>query len=258
MLTTPDGVQLDAALHKPTGTVLGNVLQVHGITVDLDEGGIFRRLGDQLANSGFLALRFSFRGHGRSGGLQEGITIGGEIVDTLTAFRQLNSLNAGPTGLVAASFGAVSTSLILKRLLPRPFGLVYWNPVLDLTDTFLEPSLPWGLKNFGSRIAPALAGRGYVTVDGAFRLGPAIFEEMAQHDVRRAFCADRTPALVIHGDRDAAVSYSVARDASRERSSTEFATIQGSGHGFDGREREDAAISRTVAWLMAQVPNPAG
>jgi alpha-beta hydrolase superfamily lysophospholipase len=34
----------------------------------MDEGGMFVRLADRLAETGFSVLRFSFRGHGKSGG----------------------------------------------------------------------------------------------------------------------------------------------------------------------------------------------
>jgi alpha-beta hydrolase superfamily lysophospholipase len=45
----------------------------------MDEGGMFGRLADALAAAGLTALRFSFRGHGRSGGTPQGVTVAGEI-----------------------------------------------------------------------------------------------------------------------------------------------------------------------------------
>jgi alpha/beta superfamily hydrolase len=51
----------------------------------MDEGGMFVRLADRLAAKGFDLLRFSFRGHGHSGGTQIGLTIAGEMLDLQAA-----------------------------------------------------------------------------------------------------------------------------------------------------------------------------
>lgn len=70
-LTSVDGIELDAAAH-PTAVrpIRGAVLLVHGVTVDMDEGGgMFVRLANQLTAVGFDVARFSFRGHGASGGI---------------------------------------------------------------------------------------------------------------------------------------------------------------------------------------------
>lgn len=257
-LATPDGVRLQAGLHRPASAPIARVLLVHGITADLGEGGLFGRLADGLTGRGFVVLRFSFRGHGSSGGQPEGVTIGGEMLDLATAYRYLEEVGGGDeAAITAASFGAVSTSLLLETLPRPPRALVYWNPVLDLRHTFLEPSLPWGLANFGDRIKSSLETHGYVDVaqpwrETGFRLGPALFAEMRHYDVRKAFLASQVPALVIHGDRDSCVSYAVAEDASRRRARTTFRRIPGSEHGFHLPGYDDEAIRVTCDWLAQQ------
>lgn len=75
-LVSVDGVGLDAVLHSRSGPRgRGVVVLAHGITADMDEGGMYVRLADRLAAAGFVVLRFSFRGHGHSGGTQRGVTI---------------------------------------------------------------------------------------------------------------------------------------------------------------------------------------
>jgi uncharacterized protein len=74
-LTSVDGIPLDAAVHAPSGAHIGTVVQVHGITGEKDEGGMFVRLADRLAEGGFSVVRFSFRGHGDSGGTQRGVDL---------------------------------------------------------------------------------------------------------------------------------------------------------------------------------------
>ncbi|MGH3915287.1 MAG: hypothetical protein ACRDTC_18050 [Pseudonocardiaceae bacterium] len=53
----------------------------------------------------------------------------------------------------------------------------------------------------------------------------------------------------MHGDRDNAVSYEIARHAAAAKPNTDFHTVRGSDHGFDTREREDEAVAVTARWL---------
>ncbi|MGY2125906.1 alpha/beta hydrolase [Nocardia gipuzkoensis] len=139
-----DGVRLDTALHPASSsTGRGVVLLVHGITVDMDEGGgMFIRLAEQLDAAGFNVVRFSFRGHGNSGGTPRGVTVAGECLDLQAAVEAVRERFPGPLSIVAASFGAVSTTLSLPWLESTLHRLVLWNPVLDLRRTFVEPEWP--------------------------------------------------------------------------------------------------------------------
>jgi len=159
-LQAADGVQFDAVLHEPHGRAICVVLQLHGIAVDMDEGGMFVRLADGLAVAGFSVLRLSFRGHGRSSGTDRGMTIAGEMLDLQAALDHAgqhlvvpsaSGASPLPLSVVAASFGAVPLllSLPLYRRLPR--NVVLWNPVLDLARTFVRPELSWGRASFGAQ-----------------------------------------------------------------------------------------------------------
>ncbi|MCM6774498.1 alpha/beta fold hydrolase [Nocardia sp. CDC159] len=253
-LVSVDGLKLDAAVHSATsGLHCGVVLLVHGIAVDMDEGGgMFVRLADRLAGAGFDVVRFSFRGHGGSDGTQRGVTIAGECLDLQAAIGFVRQWFNGPMSIVAASFGAVSTMLSLSWLEPALYRLVLWNPVLDLRHTFLEPELAWGVENFGPDQQKVLQENGFLRVDGEFELGRVLFMEFAGYRPSDAFGTSRVPALVVHGDRDSSVSYSIAAEAVRTRPEARLHTVAGSDHGFDGREREDEAIGVTVDWLVDQ------
>lgn len=250
-LASVDGTLLDVAVHRPSGESVGTVVQVHGITVDKDEGGMFVRLADRLVGSGFSVVRFSFRGHGRSGGTQKGMTIAGEMLDLQAVIDHAEAVYPGRLSIVAASFGAVSTLLSLPYLTDRLSSLVLWNPVLDLDRTFLQPELPWGMENFGSVQQGLLTRQGYLLVDGEFALGRVLFEEFRHYRPTEHFLAAAQPALVVHGDKDSYVSYDIARRAAQARPHCQFHTVRGSDHGFDSRAYEDEAIKTTVGWLVS-------
>ncbi len=110
-LMSCDGLPLEAVVHPAQGSgERGLVVQAHGINADMDEGGMFVRLADRLADTGFTVLRFSFRGHGNSGGSQRGVTIAGEMLDLQAAVEFMTARHGGPLSLVASSFGAVSAT----------------------------------------------------------------------------------------------------------------------------------------------------
>jgi alpha-beta hydrolase superfamily lysophospholipase len=244
-----DGLMLDAVLHPAVGSSRGAVVQAHGIAADMDEGGMYVRLADRLAEVGFDVVRFSFRGHGRSQGSQRGATIAGEMLDLQAVVDLVEREHSERLSIVAASFGAVATSLSLPYLAGKLHGLVFWNPVLDLRRTFVEPTLPWGVENFGPDQQVRLADDGYFLIDGEFQFGRVMFEELKVYRPLESFLTSDVPALVLHGDRDTYVPYDVAKDACASRRDCEFHAVEGSDHGFDSREREDEAIAVTVDWL---------
>lgn len=136
-LTSVDGMALRAVVQSPFRVASrGLVAQAHGIGADLDEGGMFRRLAERLADCGGTVLRFSFRGHGGSGGTQRGVTVAGEMLDLQAAVEYLTGRFHGSLSIVASSFGAVPTALLLPALAGRVERLVLWNPVLNLRRTY--------------------------------------------------------------------------------------------------------------------------
>jgi uncharacterized protein len=250
-LTSIDGTRLDAAWHPAQATGQhGVVVQAHGINADMTEGGMFVRLADRLADADFNVLRFSFRGHGRSGATQRGTTIAGEMLDLQAAVEYVSDRSQGPLSIVASSFGAVPTSLSLSWLAGRLDRLALWNPVLDLKRTFINPESLWGRANFGPDQQRLLSTQGFLLVDDEFELGRVLFGEFYCYDPLTCLVASPVPALVVHGDRDSAISYDISQQAAMAKPNAVFYTIGGSDHGFDTRQREDEAIMATVNWLI--------
>lgn len=246
-----DGIALDTYAHRPaTAACEGAVVLAHGISADLDEGGMYRRLGNRLAAHGFGVLRFSFRGHGRSGGTARGMTIAGEMLDITAAIDQARAWFDGPLAVVASSFGAVS-ALETARF-THPDLLVLWNPILDLRRTFIDPELPWGRENFGPDAWLHADESGYLLLDGEFEVGRVLLDELRRYEPESALAAMAVPTLVVHGDHDSYVSYDIAR-AAAESHGCPFHTVRGSDHGFDSDEHEDEAIDVTVTWLREQI-----
>jgi len=247
-ILAPDGVALDAREHSPSTPPLAAAILVHGINTDLDEGGMYARLAGRLAAAGLGVLRFSFRGHGRSGGSPRGATIAGEMLDVEAAAAEARTRWPGvPLVVVAASMGAVPVIETASFL--RPDLLVLWNPVLDLRRTFVEPELPWGHDNFSVAAWAAADRDGFLLLDGEFEVGRVLLGELRRYQPLRSLTElPTTPTLVVHADKDSCVSFDVAQHTA-ERLGHDFHAVAGSDHGFDTRDREDEAIDVTVKWI---------
>jgi alpha-beta hydrolase superfamily lysophospholipase len=236
-LTTEDGLHLDAVWRESGEHV---VVLAHGLTVDLEENGLFGPLADALAQRGLSTLRFSFRGHGRSAGLDRNMTIAGELLDLRAAVEWPDR----PVSVLGSSFGAVSVALSCPALEDALRAVVLWQPVLDLRRTFLEPELRTGRELYGGRVA----GEPH-HVDGRFVLGAALFDEFAVRWPRDAFLATSVPALVVHGDADTHVSHDIARDTALRRWGTDWHSIAGAEHGFVEPAAAQEVIEVTADWL---------
>lgn len=252
VIHTHDGLELEAIASRPANPH-GMLVMAHGITVDLNEGGMFARLAETAHEDGWSTLRFSFRGHGRSSGTQRGVTIAGEVIDLECAIAEAleRSVGHGRLVLLGSSFGAVPLGILLPSLLRRDVldGLCLWNPVLDVAGTFVDGRTPWAAENFNPAAHEKLLTDGYMELDGTFQVGYSLTQEMMTVDARPTY--DKAPirGLVVHGDRDQSVAYEEAARLAEVNSRFDLVTIEGSDHGFSGSDHEDQAIRATTEWL---------
>ena len=258
-----DSVQICALLHEPAESPKGNVVLAHGITVDKDEDGesqagigAFVQLADALCNAQYNILRFDFRGHGESGGLQEEMTIAGELLDLTASMDYARKRWPLPTALLAASFGAPSAVMYTADRQDIPC-MVLWNPVLDLRRTFLEPDDPdgWAAQSFNPQGYAFLEEHGYMLLDGFFKLGKPLIGEMKKIKPFEYMKRIRCPVLTLHGDQDSYVPYEVAKKYARCNSQSEFVTVPGSEHGFGRPEDRQFVIPRTMEGIQRFIPS---
>ena len=244
-IASTDGVQLDARLTQTDETPKGMVVLVHGIASEKEEGGLYTRLAAALAAAGFDSLRFDFRGHGQSSGNSVDMTIRGETEDLSAAVACARQYSDAPLGILAASFGTVSTMNYLKEG-GNLRTLVLWNPVLDLQHTFTRPQMPWGKALFSEEKRAEMERTGVLHI-GAHSYGRRLFEEMETHFPYRVLEGLAIPVLTVHGDRDEITSYALSMQYGAPNEQSETLTLPGVGHGFGVKGQE--AIDASVAWF---------
>lgn len=237
-------------------SVAGSVLLAHGISVDKDEEGFFTQLAHELACAGYSSLRFDFRGHGESTGKQEEMTVGGEYQDLAASVRHLRSLSHAPLSIIAASFGAASACrLLAERSDIR--SAVLLNPVLDLRATFLRPTLPWAKQSFHEAGFEHASQHGYLLLDGHFRIGTALIDEMANVFPYRDLQRTAIPVLTIHGDADTYVPYEIAKQYGVPNQASRFVPVPDAEHGFGRPHERDFVIRHSLSWIQDHNHGPA-
>lgn len=247
-----DGIPLETAVHlAEQGPAQGTVLLVHGLTVTMDEGGLFVDLADQLTQSELNVVRFSFRGHGKSGGTQRGVTIAGEMLDLEAVVAYIRSRFPAPLAIVAASFGAVSTCLLLPAIAPhlRCFGL--WNPALDLQRILIKPEVAWGERNFSAERWQQIASDGFLQLEQGFEIGRVLAEEIQHYRPIDVFMNSTLPSMIVHGDQDTYVPYDISLQISQQREQCRLFTLENCEHGFVDRAAE--VVDITSKWLIEQM-----
>jgi uncharacterized protein len=248
-IKTEDGVELDAIAVTPPQPDAAWVILAHGITVDREEDGMFERLAEALLGAGLGSVRFSFRGHGRSGVPSSAMTISGEALDLKAVVDYIVTSNRRLTAVIASSFGAVSTGLMARYLERRVESIVLWNPVLDLTATFTSPTTRWGRNNFSGKNVENIQHDGTFKIDGEFEVGIVFWEELHHFKPAASLLATVTPVLIIHGDHDDYVPFEVAQAFATKRRHTTFIPVPGADHGFPDDRDEKSVVQQTVDFI---------
>lgn len=245
-LQSRDGMVLRATLERVDGA-RGCAVLAHGITGDRESDGLFTALALRLRNEGVASLRFDFRGHGESDGAQEAVTIRGEVADLRASLERARDEVRTPLALVASSFGAIAGIECLRDEGDVRCAVLV-NPVLDPRRTFLEPELPWAKASFSPEALQAARDRGFLLLDGRFRVGAELLREMGEAAPFRGYRTLEMPTLVLHGDRDSYVPFGITEAHGPPNDASRFVAVRGGEHGFPGAAREPV-VREMVAWI---------
>jgi len=248
--TSKDGTKLHGVWHE--GSILNKkaIVLAHGISVDMNEEGIFVDLAERLHKSGFDVFRFDFRGHGESEKKSTEITIKGEIED-LTAAVKLVGKTHKIIGLLGASFGGGVAALYAGDNQENLQALCLWNPVLNYEHTFLNPKDPKIKANTGHLKEDFKTKEVGTLGSKNFKISKKLFEEMNIFFPYESLVKITIPNLIIHGNLDEYVPYQDSLEYSR--GVADFKLIEGAGHGFHSKPYDEIAIDNTVAFFMKKL-----
>ncbi|MCE7078647.1 alpha/beta hydrolase [Streptomyces sp. ST2-7A] len=261
---TLDGLHLAGTLVIPERPTHRAVVLVHGGGVTREEGGFFTRLAVGLREAGAASLRFDLRGHGRSEGRQEDLTLSAILNDIRVALEYTREVTGvGEVTLLGASFGGGICAYYAARCPDKVSRLVLLNPQLDYKKRTIDSRPFWDNDRLEEEAARKLASEGFIQFTPTLRHGRPIFNEVFWLRPHEALGDVEAPTLIVHGTGDTLVPFESSKSAvSRFRAPCQLVEIEGAQHGFaahddprylDPRSREwQAFVIRTVADWVTQ------
>ena len=227
------GETLDYTFH--TGSKESDTIIVlgHGVTGNKDRPFVVA-LAEELATSGYNALRFSFSGNGASGGRFVDSTISKEVEDLGAV---LDNIGPARIGYIGHSMGAAVGVLRAARD-PRISFLISLAGMVN-TKEFAE-------REFGM-VKP---GAGFMWDDTNCPLSQSYMDDLSKI-VSVVDCAPKikVPWLLIHGTEDDVVPITDSREIhAKANDPKKLEEIPGATHVFAGPATQ-TMIEKVKAWI---------
>ena len=206
------------------------------------------RYAEKLAEAGYAAYVFDFRGgsvgENRSDGSNIGMSVMTEVSDLeaiLASAASWDFVDPEQIVLFGGSQGADVSIVTGRRHADRIAGLILMYPPLDITERMRErfgtkDAIPEEFGMFGGWIC---VGRNYAA-------------DIWDLDLYSELAAYPGTSLLLHGDRDTTVDISISRKAAACAPRCRFYPIEGGKHGFFGKPFEDA-VEHILVYLQSEL-----
>lgn len=193
-------MKLNVTHHRPKKPTDSVAVFLHGFGSD-QKGEKATSLGARLTKEGFSFVTFDFRGHGKSEGSMKDLTVSGlledctEVIAPLSKQYKLVALIGSSMGACAAAWYAATNA---DQIAACAFIAPAFNFVNLLVDQIGQNRLREWKKNGLIK---------FTNQYGTTELGYDLVEDWRQYPLSQLAARFSTPALIIHGMRDDAISY---------------------------------------------------
>ena len=243
---TSDNLRLCGILSKSPKKTNKCIVLCHGITVDKEEEGISTKLAKELADAGFSAFRFDFRGHGESEGNSVDITIKGETKDLEAAVKFLQKKGFEKFGIAAASFSGGPVSFYVAKHQDIVKAIVLWNSLIDYASGE-SSATPWAKKYWGKPAFDRVEEYGFTEIGSRkFKIGRNLMLEIGVLKPWQELLKLDIPILFIHGDADTYISHKDSIKYSKLVKNGTLVIIKGAEHGFHDNPKHAEEANRTT------------
>ena len=234
--------KLSGTLHLPESATNRGVVIGHCFTCSRNTR-ILQQLGQDLAQAGFMALRFDFSGNGRSEGNFAESTYSKHVAEMKSAVDFVAGKGASKIGLTGHSMGATIALLAAAKL---PAIRAVCSLAGRLSSTHADHFL-----NAVQLEELAQAGRVSFTSRGRFlKLSKDFFADATQHDLPKLIGAMKINLLVVHGDKDEIVPVKEAHMAHKSNPThIDLAVIRGADHMFSAENHRRQTAAVVIDWF---------
>lgn len=249
------GYRLSAIVHQEGETGPGRPVIVccHGFTGDkVGANQLMLNLGKGIAAAGFTVIRFDFAGSGESEGeFAAETTVGGWQEDLRSVVAWLRSkpeFAGSPLYLLGHSLGGL---IVLTSDLDAVAGRIALAPVIHPIENFREiilgPDL-WDQSARGEAIANFYSK--------GFRLEPGFVTDLLARNYAPLTVASayKTPLLIVHGDKDAAVPLAGSQELYHHYTGAKEIAVIDADHVFTGQHSTVKEL--ITAWLHNHTDRP--
>jgi len=245
--------QLVGILHVPEqlkqGEKAPGIAMFHGFTGNKTEAHrFFVDVARALCDSGFVVLRFDFRGSGDSDGQFDDMTVPGEVGDAgkaLTFLAKQRDVDKDRIGAIGLSMGGRVAAILTSKDSRIKFAVLYSAALSPLRQRFLSPAR----KEDSEKLD---AGEAVQVGEGWYLKKPFFdtVDEPVPFDVMNRI---KAPILLVHSDADQVVpmddsekGYCIVRNLNNKN---ELHIVKGGDHVFSKREHTQEVIGKTLDWL---------
>jgi len=225
------------------------IAMFHGFTGNRTEAHrFFVYVARALCDSGFVVLRFDFRGSGDSDGEFEDMTVPGEVSDAgkaLTFLGKLKAVDKDRIGVIGLSMGGRVAALLASRDSRIKFAVLYSAALSPLRQRFFSQGRKEDLEKLE-------AGEAIQVGEGWYLKKPFFdtVDEPVPFDVMNRI---KVPILLVHSDADQVVpmddskkGYDIVKELNNKN---EVYIVKGGDHVFSKREHTQEVTSKTLGWL---------
>lgn len=225
------------------------VIWLHGISVNKDEYlNFFKDGAEYLKTHDVDSIRLDFRGHGLSSGSSRDFSIVGQVLDIRSVIEYAKEYYKKDVDvfLVGCSFGAPPAIMTaIAEPLIKKICLI--SPVLSYKRTFLAPETEWAKQLFNIDTIKNLYCSNQLYFDDDFCISTKLFEEMKYIIPECLIKKVEQPIVVIHGDADSMVPYTVSAEISNRNKRIKFVPIKDMDHGFMDKADEEGITSKSLS-----------
>lgn len=201
----------------------------------------------ELAEHGYAAYAFDFRGGATSGSQSDGDTTGMSVMTEASdleavaaAAQSWDFVDTSRIVLAGGSQGGMVSAVVAARNPNLARALILLYPALSIVDDVhaafaSEADVPETYSLFGWMTV----GRNYAT-------------DVWDYDVYGEIGKYASPVLIVHGDHDNIVDVSYSQRAAEVYQDCELDIIPGAGHGFTG-DAYDQSVQYALDFLAAHV-----
>jgi len=219
------------------------VILCHGFNTNKDRST--KVVSDELNVNLINTFGFDFRAQGESTGLDNEMTISGEIEDLESTISFLENKGYEEFILYGGSFGGGIVALLDYNKYTNIKSIVLWCSTLDYSkkgeeSVFNDENKEIALKD------------GFVTIENSkgevFRIGKKLYKERDLYMPYKNLEKVSMPILLVHGAKDENVPYEISKDISIKCKNSKLITIENATHSL---KESPEAIKETVEFVKS-------